>query len=968
MKRHHQQWAISSLLLIFFAFLRTASVSAQTATLRGTVTDAQTGEGLPGANITVTSAVVEMRPTGTAAGAKGEFELKGLAAGTYSITVSYIGYTKEVIDDVTLKAGETKSLKVSLSPTGIQFNPISVTASRREEKVLDAPAAITVLEARDISARSTLTLADHLAYVPGVDVVRSGLNTSNVVVRGFNNIFSGTLLSLTDNRYAHVPSLRLNAYQFIPSTNEDVDRIEIVSGPGSALYGPNSANGVMHMITKGPIGSEGTTVSIAGGERSLFMGTLRHAGSFNNRFGYKISGQYYRGNDWETRDPVEPATITKGRQTTTGRINEGGPIPNSRDFDIEKLAGEVRLDYQFSDDLMAILSGGINRASNIELTGIGAAQAVDWTYSFVQARVLYKDLFVQGFLNSSAAGESFLLRTGDLVEDNSKLMVGQIQHSLSLGDRQNFTYGADALFTRPDTKNTINGRNEDDDDINEFGLYLQSETKLSSNFTFVAAGRFDDHNRIEDPVISPRAALVYKPNPSHNFRVTYNRAFSTPTSNNLFLDILSSADAFRLGALFLPSLGFSPSTDVRAQGVPETGLNFSRSATGLPQFRSPFAPLDPRPDRKSKSVFFDLNDPIFTNVMWSVGRGAVLNAFVPTLQGILASQGVPPAQIATLTQAFLGIVPQTVSGVTNVMRTLNPETKQFTQVENVVDVGRIKPTITQTYEFGYKGLIGDNLLVTLDVYRTKVKDFVGPLIVETPNVFLDATTLSASLGQQFGAALADPANAQISGVLLALDSPALGGNGNGSAVDELTKLFVAGTANNGAAYIPYGTVSPKEAFDPTALILTYRNFGDISLTGVDFSFTYQLNRNWNFGGNYSYVSQNFFGKSSTQPQDIALNAPRNKIGASVQYINSDIGLETQLRLRYVDAFQVNSGVYIGWVDSYMLLDLNAGYEMPFSRRTKVALTVQNVLDEKHREIVGAPELGRLAILRLTQTL
>lgn len=923
MKRHYQQWAISSLVLIFFAFLRTASVSAQTATLRGTVTDAQTGEGLPGANITVTSAVVEMRPTGTAAGAKGEFELKGLAAGTYSITVSYIGYTKEVIDDVTLKAGETKSLKVSLSPTGIQFNPISVTASRREEKVLDAPAAITVLEARDISARSTLTLADHLAYVPGVDVVRSGLNTSNVVVRGFNNIFSGTLLSLTDNRYAHVPSLRLNAYQFIPSTNEDVDRIEIVSGPGSALYGPNSANGVMHMITKGPIGSEGTTVSIAGGERSLFMGTLRHAGSFDNRFGYKISGQYYRGKDWETRDPAEPATITKGLQTTTGRINEGGPIPNSRDFDIEKLAGEVRLDYQFSDDLMAILSGGINRASNIELTGIGAAQAVDWTYSFVQARVLYKDLFVQGFLNSSAAGESFLLRTGDLIEDNSKLMVGQIQHSLSLGDRQSFTYGADALFTRPDTKNTINGRNEDDDDINEFGLYLQSETKLSSNFTFVAAGRFDDHNRIEDPVISPRAALVYKPNPSHNFRVTYNRAFSTPTSNNLFLDILSgSFPTSSANPALVPVIG--PTIfNVRARGTVPSGISFNYGTDGRPLMVSLFGgALAAAGAIPAANTYLPAN----VNSVWPVLRQ-------------LAIAGAPAAQQPILN----AVLPQQLSAtVGGTYASLNTNTLGFDPVDpsSVKDVRLTEPTITNTFEVGYKGLIGDNLLVTLDVYHSEIKDFVGPLIVETPNVFINPTTFIPALVQ---------------------DMVATG------LIDQASATGIATSIAQTFGPLPIGLVSPREIQNATDVILTYRNFGDISLDGADLGFTYHANRNWVFGGTYSYVSEDLFPKNSDQPHDIALNAPQHKFGASIQYLKPDVGLETQLRLRFVDGFPVNSGVYLGDVHSYRLLDLNVGYELPFSRNTRLTLTVQNLLDEKHREIVGAPEIGRLAIVRLVQS-
>ena len=75
--------------------------------------------------------------------------------------------------------------------------------------------------------------------------------------------------------------MRLNAYNFIPVTNEDVERIEVVLGPGSALYGPNSANGVLHVITTSPFASAGTTVQMGLGERSLRKAAFRHAGSMS---------------------------------------------------------------------------------------------------------------------------------------------------------------------------------------------------------------------------------------------------------------------------------------------------------------------------------------------------------------------------------------------------------------------------------------------------------------------------------------------------------------------------------------------------------------------------------------------------------------------------------------------------------------------------------------------------------------
>ena len=84
-------------------------------------------------------------------------------------------------------------------------------------------------------------------------------------------------------------------------------------------------------------------------------------------------------------------------------------------------------------------------------------------------------------------------------------------------------------------------------------------------------------------------------------------------------------------------------------------------------------------------------------------------------------------------------------------------------------------------------------------------------------------------------------------------------------MDELTALYTGG-----AAQIPYGTAAFQEQTDPTAVTLTYRNFGDIDLTGADLALTYYLNQNWTVGGRYSYVSDDFFPKSDTQPHDIAL--------------------------------------------------------------------------------------------------
>ena len=101
---------------------------------------------------------------------------------------------------------------------------------------------------------------------------------------------------------------------------------------------------------------------------------------------------------------------------------------------------------------------------------MGASQAIDWQYNYTQLRLLYGDWFFQAFRNWNDAGGTYLLRTGIPVVDRSSLNVFQAQHTTRLGQRQRFTYGFDALMTRPDTDGTIMGGNEEDDDLNEFGV------------------------------------------------------------------------------------------------------------------------------------------------------------------------------------------------------------------------------------------------------------------------------------------------------------------------------------------------------------------------------------------------------------------------------------------------------------------------------------------------------------------
>ncbi len=936
---------LSVILLVVFC---ATEAFAQTATgrIEGVVTDAESGDALPGANLLFHGET----QTGAATNAEGKYALV-LPAGVYRIEVSYVGYVTHETRSYIVSAGTNQSLDFALEPGNELIDAITITASRKRERILDSPASVSVLEPRELETRTALTAATHLTSVAAVDLIKTGLVSSRIVIRGFNDNLATSLLTLVDNRIARAPSVRLTALQLIPMTNGDIDQIEVVSGPASALYGPNAANGVVHMITKSPFESRGTSVSLAGGQQDVLLGSIRHAGTRGRKLGYKVSAQYYTGNDFEYRDPEE---ILARRQAIEAGAQADTLLIGSRDFGVRNLALNTRVDYRFDSGASLLFNAGVTRGNNIEITPTGAAQVENARISYGQLRYLNGRFFAQAYGNLLNSGTSYFLRTGEIFRDVSRLFVAQVQHHYEAGPKQRFTYGLDAFYTLPEGEGTVNGRNENKDNVSEAGVYLQSETEVSERLKFVGAVRLDYHDKMDLYSFSPRGAVVFKPAPNHTLRSTFNQAFRTPLPNDLFSDVLGRADVFTLGQME-SLIGFAPTTDLRVQGMID-GFTFERSSNGRPMFRSPFAPLDTR--GLTTSDYIALGDPQFTNVMWQVARQSTVAGLA---ENMLDQGFFDESQIPAISAALDAVLPASISGVGNSLKSLDLDSQAFLDVSDARDFSTLKVTRTRTYELGYRGLIGKALIASVDLYRSEVQNFMGPFVVGTPNVFLESVTLNAELRETLSAALADPANADALAALGVFDTaPQIFGNGDGDPSGELAFVIAAGLASA----IPFGTVTPREAFDPTAVMLMRQNFGDVAVNGLDVNLMMFVSRTMRVGLMYSWLSDNFF-RNVQNVDDISLNAPRHKGGAQFFYDSKDGRLGLSMRGRYVEGFPVRSDVYVGDVESFFVVDGSMHYRVPFSKNTRVNLTIQNLTDNKHREFVFVPEIGRLALLRLT---
>lgn len=936
------------LFLLALLFALPAGAQAQTGGVSGTIRDLSTGTGLPGIRVEAVGA--DGRTAGsTTTDSEGGYRITGLAPGSYAIVISGTDVDVRRLD-ATVRAGSTSRVDAQVAFGNVRLDPLVVSASKRPEKATEAPARTEVVSEQDVEDRPVTTLVEHLRDVPGVDVAQTGLQSTNVVARGFNNIFSGSLHALTDNRIAGVPSLRVNYLHFIPSNNEDVSRMEVVLGPGAALYGPNTANGILHIITKSPLDEQGTSVSMSGGTRDLLQGEFRTAQLITQDLGFKISGQYLQATEWEYTDPAEvneqgrfacavDATGCSAAQIAAAQfarrdlaravgIDSASSaqrigLIGERDFELRRWGGEARLDWRATQSLTTVLSAGMTNAANgIELTGLGASQVKDWRSSYVQARTTWNRLFAQVYLNQSDAGDTYLLRNGAPIVDRSRLLVGQLQHGMTVwGGRQNFTYGADALFTNPQTDSTINGWYEEDDETQEYGAYLQSETAISPRLDLVLAGRVDLHSALPDPVFSPRAALVFKPREGQALRVAYNRAFSTPSSLNQFLDLGSALPNAQLA-----QLGYS----LRIQGTGENGFSF-RDAAGNYQVRSPFTPAALGGPAQLLPANAATLMPFAVAV--AVQSGAPIPASLATyLSGLRPTS----AQVGL---SYLDLVTQSRGSLAN------------------LGLDRIEPireSPSSTLEVGYKGLLANRLLVAADVWWSRKEDLVTPLTIQTPLVLLDSAQLQTYLTQRFQADLGMPA-AQAAGTAAAL-AP-------------------------GLARVPLGAISSPDVDARGAQVLvTYVNVDEtIDLWGTDISATALLGNEWELSGTVSYVNENVWDTENAGL--VTLNAPQWKGGLTLHYDNDDTGLFGEARMRYNDAFPVNSGVYVGTeclnpagtpraplqedcVQSYTLFDLNLGYRLPMVNGATLNLLVNNLLNEDYRPFPGSPTMGRMLIARI----
>ncbi len=213
----------------------------QTGELEGRVDDAETGQPLAGANVSVKGTFL-----GVVTDTAGLFRIRRITVGKHTAIFSMIGYETKTMSDVLVSPERPLALSVHLVPQAVTTQQVVVTASRREQNSNEVPVSISTISANTLANRVTATLDDALRYVPGVNLMYDQVN-----IRGSSGYSRGVgtrVLLLFDGLPYLTGDTGEITWETIPVFQ--IDRIEVVKGAGSALYGSSALGGVINVITK----------------------------------------------------------------------------------------------------------------------------------------------------------------------------------------------------------------------------------------------------------------------------------------------------------------------------------------------------------------------------------------------------------------------------------------------------------------------------------------------------------------------------------------------------------------------------------------------------------------------------------------------------------------------------------------------------------------------------------------------
>jgi iron complex outermembrane receptor protein len=420
---------------------------------------------------------------------------------------------------------ETGPLKqLSLAELG---NVEVTTASKKPEEVWRTPAAVYVLTREDIRRSGATSIPEVLRLVPGVEVARINSNIWSVGIRGFGSAFSRSVLVMIDGRSVYTP-LFAGVYWDVQNVLlEDVERIEVIRGPGGTIWGSNAVNGVINVITKNSKDTRGTYASTSGGNIDQVGSAVRYGGGVGKNLDYRAYAMGFgRAPEFhQDGDNYDPWQLGQAGFRADSELTDRDTLTVQGDLYKGKVGQQVALGY-YSPPAQRTVDGTEDVS--------GGNLMARWRRQLTPT----SDMQVQGYYDRT-------YRLGPQLGETRNTFDLDFIHHLVFKRRNEISWGVGARWSPSEiiqTVATVNFQPDHQSD-NIYSTFVQDQITILQNKLWLTVGSKFEHNIFTGWETEPSARLLWTPTPHQTVWAAVTRAIRTPSRIDEDLQLTGVASA-----------------------------------------------------------------------------------------------------------------------------------------------------------------------------------------------------------------------------------------------------------------------------------------------------------------------------------------------------------------------------------------------------------------------------------------
>lgn len=445
-------------------------------------------------------------------------------------------------------AGDNDLLTMSVE----ELLNIQVTSVAKKAQALnDSPAAVFVITQDDIHRIGATSIPEALRLAPGLDVARIDGHKWAISSRGFNGRFSNKLLVLIDGRSIYTRAFAGVYWENQDVVMEDIDRIEVIRGPGATLWGANAVNGVINIITKHSADTLGGLLVAGGGTEEQGFGAFRYGGHLNQ----ETTGRVY----------------VKGFKRDENTFSSGGESGD----DWDKAQGGFRIDSQVSLKDALTVQGDVYYAHFNQNSTLPTLVAPDYLSNFNERINSYGGNLLARQRHAFSSTSDYSLQVyydfyhrDEVYFTESRQMVDiDFQHHFAWLDRHDVVWGAGYRYSHDDTVGAALRLTPDSRNDQLYSAFVQDEITLLDDRLWLTIGSKFEHNDYSGFEGQPTARLMWAPHHQHRVWAGASRAVRTPSRFDQDLSLL-------LGVFDLQNI------------PPNSGLNVPQTPGPLPPIKA----------------------------------------------------------------------------------------------------------------------------------------------------------------------------------------------------------------------------------------------------------------------------------------------------------------------------------------------------------------------------------------------